>query len=201
MRILGDNEVGGFSMLNQIHNRAASSGPQTAASLLLGCHDRIRHFTGVAVNLAHAHAAEPGQISRAADAVYRYFSISLPLHEADENLSLHPRLHRALGTAAPDEHSTLRQLAGPAADAMLEQHESIDQLVERMLPLLTILHNNPAALPDVANELCEITSALKQMFDGHLKLEEETVFPAMEKYLSPEELAELVAEMQARRRN
>ena len=188
-------------MLNQIRTAPASAGQQTALDLLLGCHQRIRHFTAVAVKLAHAQGSSPGEISRAADSVSRYFSISLPLHEADENLSLHPRLHRALGTAAPDERSTLRQLAGPAADAMLEQHESIDQLVERMLPLLTILNNNPDALPKVAAELCQITSALQQMFDGHLKLEEETVFPAMERFLSPGELSAMVAEMQARRKN
>ena len=60
--------------------------------LLLGCHARIRHFTAVAVKLAHALAATSDEIRQAAEVVHRYYSVSLPLHEADEDQTLRPRL-------------------------------------------------------------------------------------------------------------
>jgi hemerythrin-like domain-containing protein len=37
------------------------------------------------------------------------------------------------------------------------------------------------------------------MFDSHLKLEEETIFPAMRKYLTADQLLDIRREMQERR--
>jgi hemerythrin-like domain-containing protein len=129
--------------------------------------------------------------------------VALPLHEADENVSLHPRLIRVLGheKSATDsiETALLRKLGGPAADAMVEQHESIDQLVERLVPLCTILRSQPAKLDELSQELHEISAALQEIFTAHLALEEKTVFPAMERFLSVDELAEIRREMRERR--
>lgn len=179
-------------MLNNIAPTAhLESSSQSAIELLLGCHQRIRHFSGVAKRLAHAQGATTQEIVQAAQSLVRYFTVALPLHEADENLSIHPRLRRA---AAEGE------LAGPAADAMVEQHLSIDQIVDALVPLWQVLTANPSKLDEFAGELCQLSSTLDQMFDAHLKLEEETVFPAMRRLLSEQELAEIVNEMQARRK-
>lgn len=178
-------------MLNQIKSAPKAPGSQDAADLLLACHQRIRHFSGVAVKLAHGHGATEPEIAQAADSLYRYFSIALPLHEADENLSLHPRLRRAV----PDG-----ELAGPAADAMLDQHTAIDELVERLVPLWVLLKSAPARLPELSAEMCSLSKRLSEIFDAHLKLEEETIFPAMRNYLSPSDLDDIVSEMQARRK-
>src|ERR1035438_3218069 len=80
-------------MLNQI-NPLTSDKPKTedAVDLLTGCHQRIRHFTGVAIKLAHAQGAAPDEIRQAAGGVHRYYSVSLPLHEADEDQTLQSRL-------------------------------------------------------------------------------------------------------------
>ncbi|MGE5113275.1 MAG: hemerythrin domain-containing protein [Acidobacteriaceae bacterium] len=163
----------------------------TAANLLKSCHDKIRHFSGVAMRLAHAQGATEQEIMQAADGLHRYFTVALPLHEADENLSLHPRLRRAV----PAE-----ELAGPAADAMLDQHLAIDELVERLVPLWLLARSAPENLPEIAGEMCALSTRLNELFEAHLKLEEETIFPAMEKYLSDSELAEIVREMQERRK-
>jgi hypothetical protein len=178
-------------MLNQIKSTSAKPAEQGAIELLLACHQRIRHFSGVAVRLAHSEGSGEGEIVQAADGLYRYFTVALPLHEADENLSVHPRLRRAV---PPGE------LAGPAADAMLDQHQAIDELVERLLPLWILTRANPEKLPEVASEMCAIAGRLNEIFEIHLKLEEETIFPALQKYLSDTELAEIVREMQARRK-
>ncbi len=162
----------------------------TPSELLLACHQRIRHFSEVAVKLAHAHGLPEMEIVQAADGLLRYFTVALPLHEADENLSLHPRLHRALPA---DE------LAGPAADAMLDQHQAIDELVERLVPLWRLLKSAPEKLPEASGEMCALSSRLNELFQVHLTLEEETIFPAMEKYLSVADQADVVREMQERR--
>jgi iron-sulfur cluster repair protein YtfE (RIC family) len=179
-------------MLNTIKSTAPKTGEATedAVSMLLGCHDRIRYFTGITVRLAAAHGLPPAEIASAAEKVYRYFTVALPLHEADENESLHPRLR----AAAPQG-----ELAGPAADAMVEQHRSIDEIVERLVPLCELLRSNPAMHESLAPELRQLSTALQQMFDSHLKLEEETIFPAMRRYLTEEQLAEMLREMKSRR--
>lgn len=194
-------------MLNQIKPaKFVATKEETVQDALLGCHMRIRHFTEMACKLAHAHAAEPEQIRRAAAEVHRYFTVALPLHEADENLSLHPRLRKALPLGEPytdggddSETALLRRLGGPAADAMVEQHESIDQLVERLVPLCTILRTQPAKLEELSLELHEVSAALHEIFAAHLEMEEKTVFPAMERFLSVDDLADVRREMRARR--
>ena len=187
-------------MLTQIRSAAPEPRDETVQDALVGCHTRIRHFTEMACKLAHAHHADPQQIQRAASEVHRYFTVALPLHEADENLSLHPRLKKALGGEVVEtEEDLLRRLGGPAADAMVEQHESIDQLVERLVPLCVILRSQPTKLEEVSKELHEVSAALQEIFTTHLEMEEKTVFPAMEKFLSAEDLAAIRREMRERR--
>jgi iron-sulfur cluster repair protein YtfE (RIC family) len=169
---------------------APASKSTTPSELLLACHQRIRHFSGVAVKLAHAQGVAESEIVQAAAGLHRYFTVALPLHEADENLSLHPRLRRSV---PPEE------LAGPAADAMLDQHQAIDELVERLVPLWQLLQSTPEKLPETAGEMCALSSRLSEIFQTHLKLEEETIFPAMDKYLSVADQAEMIREMKERR--
>lgn len=188
-------------MLSQIQaKKSVATEEKTPTDMLMGCHARIRHFSTMAVRLSEAVNAPAEEITRAAESIYRYFTVALPLHEQDENFSLHPRLKKAANLpASTSETSLLRELAGPAADAMVEQHESIDQLVERLLPLWTILRASPERIAELAPEMSQTAKALSEIFDAHLKLEEETVFPAMEQLLSEEQLQELLAEMKARR--
>ena len=68
---------------------------EDAVDLLLSCHYRIRHFTALAARLAEATAAPPDQIEQTAASVARYFRIALPLHKADEDGSIYPRLCQA----------------------------------------------------------------------------------------------------------
>lgn len=177
-------------MLNQItFPRPADQPAEDALGLLLGCHQRIRHFTGTAARLAHAQSAAAEEIRQAANGVYRYYSISLPLHEADEEDTLRPRL---------DAVSNL--LVKHALDAMHDQHLVIDELIERLLPLLQLVESNPATLQSAGAEMCSITKTLEEIFEAHLKLEEEIIFPAIRESLTDEVQAAMLAEMQARRK-
>jgi iron-sulfur cluster repair protein YtfE (RIC family) len=176
-------------MLHGIKALNATAKKETAVDLLVGCHDRIRHFTAVVSKLAHAEGTALPEISTAAQSAYRYFSISLPLHEADEEESLRPRLHGVGDT----------RVTG-ALDAMTHQHHAIDDLVERMLPLLTLVSSNPGKLPEVHGELCTIAKALGEAFQGHLDLEENILFPAIESELSADSQSGMLREMQQRRK-
>ena len=177
-------------MLNQISPLASQpKTSQDAVDLLLGCHQRIRHFTGVAVKLAHAQGAAPGEVAQAAAGVHRYYSVSLPLHEADEDQTLHPRL-----SAVADDR------VSHALVAMGDQHQAIDELIERLLPLLVMVKNNPDTLPIVGGEMCSITKALDEMFRAHLQMEEEVIFPAIREVLPETIRAQMLHEMQQRRK-
>ncbi len=176
-------------MLNQISPLTSQPKSEDAVDLLLGCHQRIRHFTSVAVKLAHAQGATPDEVAQAAAGVHRYYSVSLPLHEADEDQTLHPRL----GAVADDRvrHALL---------AMGDQHQAIDELIERLLPLLMMVKNNPDTLPAVGGEMCSITKALDEMFSAHLQMEEEVIFPAIREVLPETIRSEMFHEMQQRRK-
>lgn len=177
-------------MLNQITPaRPTHEPPEDAVDLLLGCHQRIRHFTLVAVKLAHSQGATSDEIRQAAAGVRRYYSVSLPLHEADEENTLRPRLD-----AVAD--GSVRH----ALFAMADQHQAIDELIERLLPLLTLAEDDPDKLPEVAGEMCSITHALDEVFRAHLQLEEEVIFPAIRQLLPESTSAAMLAEMQQRRR-
>lgn len=181
-----------MQMLNQIRIAPRPhKDSDDALEMLLGCHERIRHFSEVARKLAHSQDAGPEQIREAAQGACRYFTVALPIHEADENESLHPRLK----VAVPEGN-----LAGPAADAMVDQHNAIDELVERLVPLLRLLEHNPAKQPELAAEMCALTSRLDDLFRVHLELEEKTIFPVISQCLGEVEQKALAAEMQARRR-
>ncbi len=177
-------------MLNQITSPRLSNQPaEDVVDLLIGCHQRIRHFTATAAKLAHAQGTSPEDIRQAAAGVRRYYSVSLPLHEADEEDTLRPRLD-----AVGDER-ILHALV-----AMHDQHQAIDELIERLLPLLLLVEGNPDALPSVGGEMCLIAKALEETFAAHLQLEEDVIFPAIRTSLDEESRAAMLAEMQARRK-
>ncbi len=177
-------------MLNQITPaRPAQQTPEDAVDLLIGCHQRIRHFTAVATKLAHAQGATDDEIRQAAAGVYRYYSVSLPLHEADEEETVRPRLDRVADERV--RHALL---------AMADQHQAIDELIERLSPLLRLLEQNPDSLAQVGGEMCSLTTALDEIFRAHLELEETVIFPAIREALPESARAEMLAEMQQRRK-
>ena len=176
-------------MLHDIRPAESTTPSENAVDLLVACHQRIRHFTSGLRNLSHAEGATLEEISSAASAAHRYFSIALPLHEADEEETVRPRLAEI---AKPELASALA--------AMAHQHQAVDDVIERLLPILVLLSKNPAKLPETHGELCGLTSALDEIFRGHLALEEEIIFPALRTGLPPGALAEVLREMQHRRK-
>ena len=118
----------------------------------------------------------------------RYFTVALPLHEADENDSVYPRLRQAL-TEGP---------LAEANEAMVEQHRGINAALSQLIPLWRTVKSDPVQQSKL-NPLLATTTHLQSLWDVHLKLEEEQVIPAMREYLAEGTLREIRAEMRNRR--
>lgn len=176
-------------MFTSIRLQQPAGRTKDAVDLLQDCHGRIRHFTGVAVRLCEAVQPEVDQVRDAATSVYRYYSIALPLHEEDENLSTYPRLFAAV----PKGH------LAQALDDMVAQHTEIDALVAELIPLWGELTEHPEQLDVLRESMAPRVGRLQQLWSTHLALEEETIFPAMREFLGPEPLAAILGEMKQRR--
>src|SRR5690606_25886197 len=89
-----------------------TSSDQSLLELLTACHERIRRFTAMAVALTEpsAQSRPPSEVTDAADGVRRYLAVALPLHAADEELSITPRLRARAPSLAP------------ALDRMCQEH-------------------------------------------------------------------------------
>ena len=176
-------------MITAINLNSAPAVESDAVDMLLACHQRIRHFTAIAARLADAGDALPPEIANAAEAVHRYYSIALPLHEADENDSVYPRLRRSLTDAG--------ELA--SLQAMVDQHGPIDEVVARLIPRWAELQASPERLGAHAAQLRADAARLQELWEEHLALEERIVFPLLRARLSPEDLQGIHAEMKLRR--
>ena len=162
----------------------ADAGP---AALLLSCHERIRSFTALAVRLASAEPATELTVSETAGRVHRYHAIALPLHQADEEQSIAPRLERA---AAP---ALLEALA-----RMKREHVALDEVISGLLPLWQSLAAEPGRRGELAFVLAREVARAQDLWAVHLAAEEEIVFPAL-RSLQASELSCITGEIRARR--
>lgn len=160
---------------------------EDAVGLLLECHHRIRAFTAMASRLAAAGEAGPDAVRDAARRVHRYFAEALPLHARDEEESILPRLH---GRDAEVDR---------ALETMSREHREHEAPLAKVLAGCAALERDPAALPQVAEQLASAATELEAHFARHLALEEAVVFPAMRRLLSAADDATVVREMRARR--
>jgi iron-sulfur cluster repair protein YtfE (RIC family) len=148
-----------------------------AAGMLLECHARIRSFSKLAVQLA---TASPCEIGDAAERVHRYFTVALPLHIADEELSLAPRLRRF----APETAAALE---------VMEREHRVHE--ERLVRLCEFWRGDVTRLSSTLAE----AELLQRGLEEHLLAEERAVLPALVRLPSGEELT-LIDEMRGRRR-
>lgn len=175
-------------MLTKIESRKMEE--EDAISLLLGCHDRIRHFTEVARKLTDHPEAPAADRAGAAGNVLRYYTVALPLHEADENESIYPRLKKTLPEGA----------LADANQQMLEQHAGIDALIAELVPMWQAVKSHPEDQAQINAALADRVLRLERLWNVHLALEENQVVPAMRRYLTPDDLDVIKQEMRERRK-
>jgi iron-sulfur cluster repair protein YtfE (RIC family) len=156
---------------------------------LLDCHQRIRTFLGLAQRLARAEGAPAEEVADVARRLVRYFTEGLPRHVEDEDRSLAPRM-RAAGLPV----DALAHLA-----LMEAQHEALDALLAGLLSTWRALADAPGRLGELAPGLAEAGERFTAQMEAHLLLEERVLFPLAGARLSAAALADIRAEMRARR--
>lgn len=164
----------------------AGSAPRSVLENLTDCHVRIRRYAAVAAKLGELEPGTPAQIVEAATALRRYFTEALPLHAADEDRSLAPRLVRR------------RDLLGALA-AMSAQHREIHQMLAELAPRWRRVEEDWASQRAERAALAEGAARLSALFETHLAGEETKIFAALGTALSASDEAAILEEMRARR--
>lgn len=171
-------------MLTRLGRPAAAG---DAVDLLLECHGRIRHFLAMARRIGEAPVGDVAEVADAAGRVVRYFTQALPLHARDEEDSILPRLRGrdpALDRALAD---------------MAREHGEHEPPLAALVAACAAVARDPARHAALAGDVLAPTAELERHFAGHLAREEEVVFPAMRRLLSPADDAAIVAEIRRRR--
>jgi iron-sulfur cluster repair protein YtfE (RIC family) len=161
--------------------------PSDIVDLLLECHERIRSFVGIAHRLAEAGDALPEDVRDAAKRVTRYFTESLPLHVADEEESVLPRLS---GKDPGVDH---------ALEAMHQEHAEHEPHVQSLLDICRVLQASPELRSGLRAALMKTATALQVELLTHLDKEEQVILPAIRTFLAPEERKAMLHELRARR--
>lgn len=161
--------------------------------LMSDCHRRIEMFLGVLERVTEQ--ADGSKLSdeqrQAMDSALRYFKQAAPLHTQDEEESLFPCLRQSKNAKALEllirvSHLETEHLAAE------RRHGDVDFLCRVWLQQNTL----PA---QQQKRLKQLLAELKSGYAEHIRLEDEVIFPAAAKILSPEELRQIGEEMAQRR--
>jgi hemerythrin-like domain-containing protein len=161
--------------------------------LLSDCHRRIEHFLRMLIAIdadASGGPLTPSQ-REALTGALQYFAIAAPKHTADEEDSLFPRLR---DSNDPDVRQALMLVARLEHDheEADEHHAAIDALARRWL-------TNDALATGEAAELRDRLTRVRNLYQQHIALEDQTLFPAAARVLDAAQLDEIGREMAARR--
>lgn len=194
-------------MLNLL-NRQPDHGFDEPIGLLTDCHRRIEKFLDVLLGVAREYApGQPGrgdagggkpldaQARAAVETAKRYFRHAAPRHTADEEESLFPRLKAAV------ERTAATGGGAEAVKHLRDDHKQADAMHARVDALLDVWLNDAAGELAAAHaaELLALLESLRELYRGHIEVEEKEVFPLAEKVLAPSDLAAMGEEMRARR--
>jgi iron-sulfur cluster repair protein YtfE (RIC family) len=148
--------------------------PQGLVGLLDECHLRVRTFLGAAERLAAAvdRIGDDAAATVARD-IHRYFADAFPLHLADEDNSIAPRLR---GERAEVD----RALVTMSAD-----HQAHGADVRELVEICGELKAGRAWSQRASARLAVVTAALAVALEVHLEFEERLLFPAIKTLGAP----------------
>lgn len=173
-------------MLHQIGRGPAKEGDLFDS--LAACHQRIRSFIELARVVAERADASPPEIADACVRVARYFREALPLHVADEEQSILPRL------SDPKVGEGCLQ----ALRTMHQEHDDHVAPLAELVAACELLGAEPTE-NEARRRLGELVVSLQEAFERHLVLEETHIFPALRQHLTDADRAAIADEMRARR--
>jgi iron-sulfur cluster repair protein YtfE (RIC family) len=171
-------------MLTQLGKPAPAG---DAVDLLLECHGRIRAFLALARRIGEVGAADQDAVAEASARVRRYFTEALPLHARDEEESILPRL-RGMDRALDAE-----------LEVMAREHAEHERPLRALVEACEALARDPMRHALLAQEIAAASGELERHFTGHLRREEEVIFPAMRRLLDRASDSDIVREIRARR--
>jgi len=161
--------------------------------LLSDCHRHIEMFLGSLEAIARViDRPLTDETRRARDSVLRYFREAAPKHTADEEESLFPRLREV---RHPDVQSALTRLEVLEEDHRWAAplHAQVESLGQRDLSRGPL---SPADAEGFHKAVANLTS----MYQQHISVEDDVVFPATARLLSSGEQATIAVEMATRRK-
>jgi len=148
---------------------------QNPLALLRACHGRVERFAELAARIAD-HLGDQGMpedaAATAAGRVLRYFDQAAPLHHADEEADLLPRLRARLPEPAPP---ALRQLVS----GLEAEHQRLDDHWQGLRPLLARIAQGEAVSADFRAR----AEAFRDAQLDHLARENRWILPAAEQHL------------------
>ncbi len=161
--------------------------PEGLLTLFLECHARIRAFAALSLELGEREEVPSREVVEASERCLRYFTEALPLHIADEEESLRPRLQGR------------EEAVDAALDAMHAQHEAHEPLLAELVDALRERRGAPETTS--ARERLAAAARLAQPeLLLHLEHEERILFPAAARLLTRSEEQAVLTELRTRRR-
>jgi len=161
--------------------------------LMSDCHRRIEKFLNILVTVADR--ARGGELDSSQqeglDVALRYFRMATPLHNADEEQSLFPRMRAVNDSRVRD---ALAQIQALEADHRVAEaaHAEVDRLGCRWL--------GQGILPvEDATRLLELIHNLRATYARHIAIEDREVFPLAAETLDSALLQQVGLEMARRR--
>jgi len=160
--------------------------------LLSDCHRRIEMFLGSLQRVAEMIDSPLSTEARGAlEAALRYFHESAPKHTQDEEESLFPRLRQI---HQPEVESALSAL-----NALESDHRRAESL-HGEIHLLGVQSLRKGYLPTrESDRFRQAVSELASIYDQHIRIEDNVVFPAAKRAMSRSQKAAIASEMISRR--
>lgn len=158
--------------------------------MLKDCHRRIENFLRVLCQVAEGR--QKGTLSTeertAVESALAYFRTGGRRHTQDEEESLFPRLQKSVSAADLEAIGALENEHGEA-DGL---HATVDRLFCGWIAAGSLNQEDRQALRSA-------TDRLKNLYAGHIRVEEEVVFPRAAAALDAKALAEIGSEFRTRR--
>jgi hemerythrin-like domain-containing protein len=166
---------------------------QQPLELLSDCHRRVESFLRALVLVAEqAHGGELNPQQREAlETGLRYFREAAPKHTADEEESLFPRMRELNDRAARE---TFAKIAALETDHQVAKasHDAVEQLGQAWLRSGRLSADETARLIQTLREL-------ESIYERHIAVEDNEIFPLARSILDAAVLREVGREMAARR--
>ncbi len=160
--------------------------------MLKDCHRRIEQFLHVLCLVVERAPGRPltDEEAGAVKSALNYFRVGGQRHTADEEQSLFPRMRAEQSTA-----TALKEI-----EALESDHREADDLHAAVEKLYASWLEGRALTDDELQRLRAATERLKQLYEGHIRIEENLVFPSAAERLDGQTIAEIGREFRARRK-